>query len=496
MIVLALGLAIFLPSLSGAPLLDWDEATYAEVAHEANASHDFADFTWNGAPYVKKPPLLFWATAASFRALGESEFSARLPCALFALGTMLVLYFSGLWAAGRLVGTVAALIPLGFYFFVARGGRECATDAPLIFFSSLAMYVTLKARANRWWTCIAGAAVGLAILSKGAAGLIPAITLGIAIFVLPGFSSIGVGGLAIFVVSASVVAAPWYMHSALHNPLFWKSFVQHETLARLSAHLEDEFQPASFTVRTYLDQIAFLWPIVIGLVAALAPRAKDRIERRTLTAMLRGDTGAAVSIWTLWLAVALTAAIIVQTRLGWYILPALIPTALIAAATLGSMLLQQGAYRGYRIAGALVALILIAIQLPGKHAEIQDSLADQRSKSAPTRTMALKARDTALAHGGEGELYFAGVELPTLVYYSGLHCNFVKPEELLETGGITDQESAPVSIGYHDLMYVGPDGDAEFVSNLETEWGVTPDFTPTNPGAQPQPPAVSMSSEL
>ncbi|HYA34686.1 MAG TPA: glycosyltransferase family 39 protein, partial [Candidatus Binataceae bacterium] len=343
MIVLALGLAIFLPSLSGAPLLDWDEATYAEVAHEANASHDFADFTWNGAPYVKKPPLLFWATAASFRALGESEFSARLPCALFALGTMLVLYFSGLWAAGRLVGTVAALIPLGFYFFVARGGRECATDAPLIFFSSLAMYVTLKARANRWWTCIAGAAVGLAILSKGAAGLIPAITLGIAIFVLPGFSSIGVGGLAIFVVSASVVAAPWYMHSALHNPLFWKSFVQHETLARLSAHLEDEFQPASFTIRTYLDQIAFLWPIVIGLVAALAPRAKDRIERRTLTAMLRGDTGAAVSIWTLWLAVALTAAIIVQTRLGWYILPALIPTALIAAATLGSMLLQQGA---------------------------------------------------------------------------------------------------------------------------------------------------------
>jgi len=485
-----------MPALGGAPLLDWDEATYAEIAHEALASHDFADFTWNGAPYVKKPPLLFWAIAASFRALGESEFSARFPCALFALGTMLVLYLSGLWAAGRVVGTLAALIPLGFYFFVARGGRECATDAPLIFFSSFAVYLTLKGRANRSWMWLAGAGVGLAILSKGAAGLIPAITLGVAIFVLPGFSSIGVSGFALFIGVACVVAAPWYVHSALHNPLFWKSFVQHETLARLSAHLEDEFQPASFTIRTYLDQISFLWPISIGVVAALAPRVKQRGTRTALAEILRGDTGAAVSIWVLWLAVALMAAIIVQTRLGWYILPALIPTALLAAAALGSMLLQQGAYRGYRIAGALVALMLIAIQLPARHADIQDSLADQRSKSTPTRTMALKARETAVAHGGDGELYFAGVELPALVYYSRLHCNFVKPEELLETGGITDQESAPMSIGYHDLMYVSPDGEAEFVSNLETEWGVAPDFAPTNLGAQHQSPDVSQSSEL
>src|SRR5579862_5122950 len=93
-LVLSLGLMALAPKIGGSPLIDWDEATYAEVTHEAVTSGHYLDFTWNGAPYMKKPPLLFWMMAASFKTLGENEFAARLPSMLMGLGTLMLIYFS------------------------------------------------------------------------------------------------------------------------------------------------------------------------------------------------------------------------------------------------------------------------------------------------------------------------------------------------------------------------------------------------------------------
>ena len=102
MLVLVLGFATLSEGLRSTPLIDWDEATYAEVAHEAITNHNYADFTWNGRPYLKKPPLLFWMMAASFKAFGESELAARLPSVLAGLGTLTLIYFSAADTAGRL----------------------------------------------------------------------------------------------------------------------------------------------------------------------------------------------------------------------------------------------------------------------------------------------------------------------------------------------------------------------------------------------------------
>ena len=146
--LVVLGFVALVPGITQPPLLDWDEATYAEVAHEAVSSGSYLDFTWNGNPYLKKPPLLFWMMAGSFKAFGENEFAARLPSLLLGLGTLILIYLSAAYVAGRLAGIFTGLIPLGFYFFIARGGRECSTDAPLVFFSTLALYALLHVRGN------------------------------------------------------------------------------------------------------------------------------------------------------------------------------------------------------------------------------------------------------------------------------------------------------------------------------------------------------------
>ena len=111
-IVLVLGFAVLAWRMDEAPLVDWDEATYAEVAHEAVANGQYLSFTWNGKPYMKKPPLLFWMVAGSFKIFGESEWSARLPSVIMGIATLLLIYLSADAAAGRLAGTFAALIPL------------------------------------------------------------------------------------------------------------------------------------------------------------------------------------------------------------------------------------------------------------------------------------------------------------------------------------------------------------------------------------------------
>ncbi|MGH7916429.1 MAG: ArnT family glycosyltransferase, partial [Candidatus Binataceae bacterium] len=318
LIVIALGSMALARGINAAPLVDWDEATYAEVAHEAISNHAYLDFTWNGQPYLKKPPLLLWTVAASFKLFGESEWAARLPSVLMGIGTLILVYFSAAIVAGRLAGLLAGLIPLGFYFFIARGGRECATDAPLVFFSTLALYAFIRAHQNRRWLPVIGAACGLAILSKGLAGLIPLAVVAISVALIPEFA-IGSSGLILIVAVCAVIAAPWFIYQVItRGDLFWTTFIERETVARVTSHLEDYPNGQGYTIRTFLREVRYLWPIALPLTALAALAAGEGFA-----ALKRIPP--AVFVWLLWLTIALGAACAVQTKLGWYILPALIP---------------------------------------------------------------------------------------------------------------------------------------------------------------------------
>src|SRR3974377_2174686 len=51
---------LILPGLGQTPLVDWDESIYAAVSLGVLQNGPFR-LQWNGAPYNRKPPLLFWA---------------------------------------------------------------------------------------------------------------------------------------------------------------------------------------------------------------------------------------------------------------------------------------------------------------------------------------------------------------------------------------------------------------------------------------------------
>jgi 4-amino-4-deoxy-L-arabinose transferase-like glycosyltransferase len=472
-LIVVLGGFALASGMTAAPLVDWDEATYAEVAHEAIANHSYLDFTWNGQAYIKKPPLLFWALIGSFKVLGESEFAARLPSVAAGLATLVLIYLTAAGVAGRLAGTLAALAPLQFYFFIARGGRDCATDAPLLFFLTLALYAMLHARKGRRFCALAGVASGLAILSKGLAGFIPLIIAPLAVFVLPGFEAVGIAGLAIIFGCALVVAAPWYLYEALYNPLFWTIFVHHETLARVAGHLEDETHPGWYTLHGFWKEIHFLWPLVLPLGAFAVVLIRRRMARGALASGARRlrSIRPAMSLWIVWLIIALGAACAVQTKLPWYILPAFVPTALLAGTLAARALEYRGPMRGAVVSLGALALALMLVHAPVRWRAIALTHNRERLRSRPSYAMGQEARRTAALRDG-GRLYFAGIELPTLVYYSEMHVEFIKASGGLEP--ITDPGAGALPpLDSNDLALVDPQGDVVPIANLGRQWEIS-----------------------
>jgi len=69
-----------LATLGAYPLMDATEGRYGEIAREMAVTGNWITPQLEpGEPYWGKPPFYFWLTALSFKLLGTSEFSARLP---------------------------------------------------------------------------------------------------------------------------------------------------------------------------------------------------------------------------------------------------------------------------------------------------------------------------------------------------------------------------------------------------------------------------------
>ena len=88
--LLVLAVAVLVAETGHTPFFEPDEARYAEIPREMLATGDLVAPRLNGFRYYEKPPLHYWAVAASMSLFGESELSARLPAKLSAAGMVLV----------------------------------------------------------------------------------------------------------------------------------------------------------------------------------------------------------------------------------------------------------------------------------------------------------------------------------------------------------------------------------------------------------------------
>src|SRR5262249_41366119 len=155
---------------------------------------------------------------------------------------------------------------------------------------------------------------------------------------------------------------------------------------------------------------------------------------------------------------------------GWYILPALIPIALLCSAVIAGAFMQRGPAQNYCRPLVLAALLLLPVTAARRPSLIESSFARQRARSRPSYEMAMRAVAFAAVRGG-GELYFAGPPLPTTVYYSGMRCHFVSPSEpefeLADLGG------NPISVSYNELVLRDSGGTVVAIDNFSDEWNAS-----------------------
>ncbi|HEV3416447.1 MAG TPA: glycosyltransferase family 39 protein [Pirellulales bacterium] len=209
--ILAAALVVFFTNLGGPRLWDDDEPRNATCAREMLARGDWVVPTFNSELRTDKPVLLYWLMMGSYALFGATEFAARFPSALLAVGTALMTYHLGRLLFRPQVGLWAGLIMATNLMF-AVSARAATPDSTLIFFTTLSflIYVWSVTGEKRGQNCLlnwgekhvqAGAinssdpfswlppwpalaamyaAMGLAVLAKGPVGaLLPCAAIGL-----------------------------------------------------------------------------------------------------------------------------------------------------------------------------------------------------------------------------------------------------------------------------------------------------------------------------
>lgn len=303
-------------------LFDLDEGFYGAVVKDMLRRGDWITPTLNGVPWFEKPILAYWLAMPTV-AIFPNEFGARLPSVLCTIASAWVIWRFLL----RHRGEVAAAWGLALFStcLLASGlGRQMMTDAPLnlcltialtTFFDSLAGKSSLR--------LVSATAVGFGILAKGpVAGLLFLLVVGFAYWRLvdlrPKFRGYWLLGIGLLLA----VVATWYVPCYLQNgQAFIDEFLIKQNVGRFAGGDRAHGVPL-WAHPIYFPAILLIGGLPLSVYAwrygALRPEPTDSFARYA-------------AIW-FWVPVVFFS--VSGTKLPHYILPAISPLAILAAAAI------------------------------------------------------------------------------------------------------------------------------------------------------------------
>jgi len=166
-VLVGFGMRLWMNSVNGGGELDWDEANVAWEAKGILANPWLPPFQrynyWNvDLPYGRW--FTPYVTAVVFAFLGESEFSARLPCTIFGLLSLLTVYLLALKLYDRKVGLLSVFL-LAISSFAVDLDSMAKWDTPLTFFILLSAYLSYSWVAERRKGYLVGAVVSACFAS-------------------------------------------------------------------------------------------------------------------------------------------------------------------------------------------------------------------------------------------------------------------------------------------------------------------------------------------
>jgi 4-amino-4-deoxy-L-arabinose transferase-like glycosyltransferase len=146
----------FFYRLGALPLYAWDESRLAQTALEMTRNGNWLVTYYEGTPdlWSTKPPLMIWLMALSIKAFGAVEWAVRLPSAIAASITTIVLYlFLSAHLRDRLAGFLASAALMSTLGYMAKhAARSADYDALLALWTTLyllAFYLALDRKETR-----------------------------------------------------------------------------------------------------------------------------------------------------------------------------------------------------------------------------------------------------------------------------------------------------------------------------------------------------------
>ena len=364
----------FFIGLGRQAITDADEAYYAEASREMVESGDWLTPHFNYQDRWEKPVLYYWLTAATFVVSGPVEWAARLWSAVSGVGLVLITF----WWARRTFGRddtawLAAAIVATCFGCVAEA-RMALPDLPLTFCITLGVMAALRAsvegresaagRASSggqlvWWA-VAGLAAGLGFLMKGpVALLVPGIVLLPIWYRERRTVALTVSGLMLASLVFLVVGLPWYVAMwREHGVAYLESFFLADNLQRFAT---DRYQSEPRPVWFYLPIVVggmMPWSALLLALPAASMRAVLRRQRPLTAVEWR------LVVWAVTPVFFYTASVGKQPR---YILPVLVPLAMLLARTLMRHVEEAGtgrvAARALRVGTWTTAIALAVVAL-------------------------------------------------------------------------------------------------------------------------------------
>jgi 4-amino-4-deoxy-L-arabinose transferase-like glycosyltransferase len=349
------GLVLFGYRLGAPGLMDPDEGRYAEIAREFFVLRDWLIPHLNLLPYLEKPPLVYWLTALCFKVLGYTEAAARLPSAASALAGVFLAYGLGRALWGVPAGVLGALVLATAAGYVALG-RILTLDMSFALFLNLGVglgYLALSRGQARLWPW-AYLALALAVLIKGPVALVLAGLVWL-IWVLASRRAWRSLVQPWSWLLLTAITLPWFIYVQWRYPEFFRFFILEQHFGRF------------LTPAIHPEPLYYYAPVLLGLLLPWT---------WVLPWALKAGGGwrdPDFRFLTIWAGVILVFFSLSRGKLVPYILPALLPLALLLGRALTQLIgpgrlsfNRPGLKTSLLIwAGSGVILVALSLRPPG-----------------------------------------------------------------------------------------------------------------------------------
>jgi len=317
-LLIALAAALTLGTAGWGNLYNETDGQYGGAAKVMARSGSWLIPENDGIPRLVKPPLLYWALAASMKAFGTNEFAARLPNALAVMAWVGVTFLVGAQMGGNWRGFLAGIILLTSVGTFTLG-RIVMPEPMFSAFVAAALYCALRGvdctAHRRGWFLGFWFFASLASFTKGWHGLLyPLAIVGIAaIFCKPARQ--GLRGLVSWqgALLFATINVPWYLYVEFRFPGYLHNLLVTEQLG----HVVGASAPAtSYTDvprwQFLLLQLAWLFPWSLGIIGA-APLVASLLKQQRRVVMSFPDL-----VVIAWMAVIAGSVLLTGQRQDYY----------------------------------------------------------------------------------------------------------------------------------------------------------------------------------